>query len=117
MLHIYKAILLLLYVYILFSLEQIYIQVNIIDNFILFQDLNKFLTDAPNGFIYISLGTNIFMSDFSQHVINAFHDVFASLPCKIVWKIGEELRNKSDNIYTAKWLPQQSLLGKSILVP
>lgn len=82
----------------------------------MFQDLNKFLTDAPNGFIYMSLGTNIDMSEFSKHVLNAFLDVFASLPCKIVWKINKELRNKSDNIYTAKWFPQQSLLGKSIQV-
>ncbi|XP_070161125.1 UDP-glucosyltransferase 2-like [Polyergus mexicanus] len=77
------------------------------------KDLNKFLTDAPNGFIYMSLGTNIGMSEFSKHVLNAFIDVFASLPCKIVWKIDKELRNKSDNIYIAKWFPQQSLLAHS----
>lgn len=115
MLHIYKAI--VIYIYILFIFSRTNIQVNIIDNFILFQDLNKFLTDAPNGFIYMSLGTNVLMSHFSQHVLNVFHDVFASLPCKIVWKIDKELRNKFDNIYTAKWFSQQSLLGKSILVP
>lgn len=72
------------------------------------------MTNAPNGFIYVSLGTNILMSFFSKDVLNAFHDIFASLPCKVVWKIDIELTNKSENIYTAKWLPQQSLLGKSI---
>jgi len=47
-------------------------------------------------------------------VLNAFCDIFASLSIKVVWKLDEELTNKSDNIYTAKWLPQQSLLGKSM---
>ncbi|KAL6435761.1 hypothetical protein ACFW04_005568 [Cataglyphis niger] len=75
------------------------------------KDLDEFLTDAPNGFIYMSLGSNVFMSHFSQHVLDIFHNVFASLSCKIVWKSDKELRNKSDNIYTAKWLSQQSLLA------
>jgi len=80
----------------------------------LFQNLNKFLVDAPNGFIYISLGTNVHMSHFSKRVLNAFCDIFASLLKKVVWKMDEELTNKSDNIYTIKRLPQQSLLGKSM---
>ncbi|XP_072746870.1 UDP-glucosyltransferase 2-like isoform X2 [Anoplolepis gracilipes] len=75
------------------------------------KDLAKFLTDVPNGFIYMSLGTNILMSSFSKDMLNIFYDTFASLPCKIVWKMDEELINKSDNIYTAKWLPQQSILA------
>ncbi|EFN61275.1 Ecdysteroid UDP-glucosyltransferase, partial [Camponotus floridanus] len=74
-------------------------------------NLNKFLVDAPNGFIYMSLGTNAHMSHFSKHVLKAFCDIFASLSTKVVWKLDEELTNKSDNIYTAKWLPQQSLLA------
>lgn len=75
------------------------------------ENLNKFLTNARNGFIYMSLGTNVHMSYFSKHVLDAFCYTFANLPYKIVWKLNEELTNKSDNIYTAKWFPQQSLLA------
>lgn len=80
----------------------------------MFQDLKEFITDAPNGFIYVSLGTNVRMSSLSKHTQNAFRDIFASLPYKIVWKHNNELPNKPDNIYVAKWFPQQSILGKSI---
>ncbi|XP_071564735.1 UDP-glucosyltransferase 2-like [Temnothorax nylanderi] len=75
------------------------------------KDLKEFIADAPNGFIYMSLGTNVMTSMFPEHVRNAFRDVFASLPYKVVWKYDSELLNKSDNIYTAKWVPQQSILA------
>ncbi|XP_071649151.1 UDP-glucosyltransferase 2-like [Temnothorax longispinosus] len=75
------------------------------------KDLKEFIADAPNGFIYMSLGTNVMTSIFPEHVRNAFRDVFASLPYKIVWKYDSELSNKTDNIYTAKWVPQQSILA------
>jgi len=81
---------------------------------ILFQNLKEFITNAPNGFIYVSLGTNVKLSLFSEHVRNIFRDIFASLPCKVLWKHENILPNKSDNVYIAKWFPQQSILGKSI---
>jgi len=76
--------------------------------------LKEFITDAPNGFIYVSLGTNVRISSLSKHVQSIFQDVFASLPYKILLKYDSELPNKPDNIYIAKWFPQQSILGKSM---
>ncbi|XP_011694146.1 PREDICTED: UDP-glucuronosyltransferase 2B18-like [Wasmannia auropunctata] len=75
------------------------------------EDLKKFITDAPNGCIYVSLGTNVMISSLPEHVQNIFRDVFISLPYKILWKHDSELPNKPDNIYTAKWFPQQSILA------
>jgi len=72
------------------------------------------MEDAPNGIIYISLGTNVRISSFPNHILNVFIDVFTSLPYKILWKLDKELPNKPDNIYTAQWFPQQSILGKLI---
>ncbi|XP_025162999.1 UDP-glucuronosyltransferase 2B9-like [Harpegnathos saltator] len=74
-------------------------------------DLQNFLDDAPNGFIYVSLGTNVIMTSFPTYVLRAFYEVFASLPYKIVWKFNGQLPEKFDNIYTATWLPQQSILA------
>jgi len=70
------------------------------------------MEDAPNGIIYMSLGTNVKTSLFPNHLLNVFIDVFASLSYKIVWKLDKELPNKPDNIYIAQWVPQQSILGK-----
>lgn len=79
-----------------------------------FQNLKEFITDAPNGFIYMSLGTNVMISSLPEHVQIIFRDVFASLPYKVLWKHDGNIPNKPDNIYIAKWFPQQSVLGKSI---
>ncbi|XP_025985910.1 UDP-glucosyltransferase 2 isoform X2 [Solenopsis invicta] len=75
------------------------------------KDLKDFITDAPNGFIYVSLGTNVAISLLSENVQNVFRDVFTNLPYKVVWKRDSELSNKPDNIYTAEWFPQQSILA------
>ncbi|KYN01364.1 Ecdysteroid UDP-glucosyltransferase [Cyphomyrmex costatus] len=75
------------------------------------KNLNEFITDAPNGFIYMSLGTNVRFSSLSEHIQSTFRDVFASLPYKILWKHDSELPNKPDNIFIAKWFPQQSILA------
>jgi len=69
------------------------------------------LTDTPNGFIYLSLGTVIRTSTFPKHILDMFYDVLTNLPCKVLWKTDIELPNKADNIYTADWFPQQSVLG------
>ncbi|XP_019698291.2 UDP-glucuronosyltransferase 3A1 [Harpegnathos saltator] len=74
-------------------------------------DLQQFLDDAPNGFIYVSLGTNVKMTSFPSYVLRVFYEVFASLPYKIVWKFNGQLPDKFDNIFTATWLPQQSILA------
>ncbi|XP_011059492.1 PREDICTED: LOW QUALITY PROTEIN: UDP-glucuronosyltransferase 2B19-like [Acromyrmex echinatior] len=75
------------------------------------ENLKEFITDAPNGFIYMSLGTNVRISSLSEHVQSIFRDVFTNLPYKILWKHDNELPNKPDNIYIAKWFPQQSILA------
>ncbi|XP_020300263.1 UDP-glucuronosyltransferase-like [Pseudomyrmex gracilis] len=77
------------------------------------KDLEKFLANASNGFVYVSLGTNVDMLSFPRHILNAFIDVFTKLPYKVVLKVNGEIANKSDNIYIAPWFPQQSLLAHS----
>ena len=78
---------------------------------LLSQDLQEFVDGAKNGFIYFSLGTNAMSSDLPMEIQRVFCDVFATLPYRIVWKYEKDLPEKPDNVYTAKWLPQQSLLG------
>ncbi|KAI4472693.1 hypothetical protein M0802_016568 [Mischocyttarus mexicanus] len=74
-------------------------------------ELKKFMDNASNDFIYVSLGTNVNPSTLPKNVINAFVDVFSKLPTKVVWKFKGNLPKTSDNIYTAEWFPQQQILG------
>ncbi|CAK9810028.1 UDP-glycosyltransferase UGT5 [Anthophora quadrimaculata] len=74
------------------------------------KDLQKFMDSAKDGVIYFSLGSNARSSDLPIEVQRMFCEVFAKLPYKVVWKYEKELPGKPDNVYTGKWLPQQTIL-------
>ncbi|XP_053976522.1 uncharacterized protein LOC128875173 [Hylaeus volcanicus] len=75
------------------------------------KDLERFVDDAREGFIYFSLGSNALSSDLPRETMQVFLDVFAKLPYRVVWKFETEWLDKPDNIFTGKWLPQQSILA------
>lgn len=77
----------------------------------LLQNLQKFLDDAKEGFIYFSLGSNARSSTMPKEIKRIFCNVFAKLPYKVIWKYEEDLSEKPKNVYIGKWLPQQSILG------
>lgn len=72
--------------------------------------LKEFIDNAPNGIMYVSFGTNVRTENFSKDMVNKFFDVFSNLPVKVVWKFNGTIP-KSDNIYTAPWFSQQSVLA------
>ncbi|XP_044731269.1 UDP-glycosyltransferase UGT4-like [Chrysoperla carnea] len=80
------------------------------------KELQLFLEDAENGFIYFSLGSNIKSFHLGDNIINTIINVFKKLPYKVIWKL--ELRNLTEkmlfanqkNIYVSKWLPQRAIL-------
>ncbi|KAK1128581.1 hypothetical protein K0M31_003039 [Melipona bicolor] len=76
------------------------------------KDLQKFVDGAENGFIYFSLGSNAMSSALPMEIQRVFCDVFATLPYRVVWKYDKDLPGKPDNVYTAEWLPQQSILAR-----
>ncbi|XP_078038086.1 UDP-glucosyltransferase 2-like [Augochlora pura] len=74
-------------------------------------DLQRFVDNATEGFIYFSLGSNARSSDIPKDTLQVFLDVFAKLPYKVVWKFEKDMANKPDNVFIGKWLPQQSILA------
>lgn len=43
----------------------------------------------------------------------AFLNAFAKLPQRVIWKWGDiDLPGKTDNIFSAGWMPQRDILGK-----
>ena len=76
------------------------------------KDLQRFADDAPEGFIYFSLGSNAMSSDLPNETLQIFLDVFAKLPYRVLWKWEkDDLPGKPDNVFTAKWFPQHSVLA------
>ncbi|KAK2576536.1 hypothetical protein KPH14_005858 [Odynerus spinipes] len=74
------------------------------------KDLKEFVDSSPNGFVYVSFGTNVQTAAFSKELKSIFFDVLSNLPLKVVWKFKGDLP-KSSNIYTAEWFSQQSILA------
>ncbi|XP_015174834.1 PREDICTED: uncharacterized protein LOC107065541 [Polistes dominula] len=75
------------------------------------KELKDFMDNAVNGFIYVSLGTNVNPSTFPKKLIDTFCQVFSNLPTKIVWKFKGNCLKRLDNLYTANWFPQQKILA------
>ncbi|KAJ8944127.1 hypothetical protein NQ318_013310 [Aromia moschata] len=74
------------------------------------QDLQKFLDDAHQGFIYISFGTNIRRSHIANKTIKVILDTFAQLPYQILWKFDEiNLSGLSSNVKIERWIPQHDV--------
>ncbi len=75
-------------------------------------DLKRFLDNAQNGVIYMSLGSNVKSKDLSAEILEIFLNVFGNSTYQVVWKFeADSLRNKPDNIFISKWLPQSDLLA------
>lgn len=75
--------------------------------------MKKFIEESEYGVIYISFGTILKASsmptDKLQSIINALNE----LPQRVIWKWNKKsLPGNPKNIYLAKWLPQNDILGK-----
>ncbi|XP_055858856.1 UDP-glucosyltransferase 2-like [Episyrphus balteatus] len=84
--------------------------IQIKDTDLLPKALQEFMDSADHGVIYFSLGTVVSAKQLGPSILNIFHEVFSSIPQKVIWKINNPVKNSS-NIFTSKWLPQSSILA------
>lgn len=76
------------------------------------QDLKTILDEATQGFIYMSLGSNVKSNSLPQETLNKFMSVFSRLPYEVLWKFeDDDLPGKPKNVHIMKWFPQQAVLG------
>ncbi|XP_046659567.1 UDP-glycosyltransferase UGT5-like [Homalodisca vitripennis] len=78
--------------------------------------MKKFLDDAKQGVIYLSLGSvvpeNILPQEFFDNFINAFR----RLPYRVLWKTERSMTQLPEKIFTSKWIPQQDVLAHQNIV-
>ncbi|KOB75918.1 Glucosyl/glucuronosyl transferase [Operophtera brumata] len=72
-------------------------------------DLEKFLSDATHGAVYVSFGSNLKANTMSEHKLQQFLTAFKRLPYKFIWKY-ENATFTDDKIYTGSWFPQLDIL-------
>ncbi|XP_011694177.1 PREDICTED: UDP-glucuronosyltransferase-like [Wasmannia auropunctata] len=76
------------------------------------KNLQQFLDDAMEGFIYVSFGTMATCRNLPKETLRNLVEVFSKLPYKIVWKFEcDELPGKLDNAFISNWFLQQSVLA------
>lgn len=74
-------------------------------------NLQKFLDEEKNGFIYFAFGTNVKPETLTK--LNDIIRVLKKLPYKILWKINSKNLNVSlpKNVITKDWWLQNDILG------
>lgn len=71
----------------------------------------KFLNEAENGVIYMSLGTICKSVDIGNETLDIFIKTFEQLKYRVLWKFEGEIENLSSNVMTFNWLPQADVLA------
>ncbi|XP_015368702.1 PREDICTED: UDP-glucuronosyltransferase 2C1-like, partial [Diuraphis noxia] len=74
------------------------------------EDILEFIEQSSHGVIYFTFGSTVKMSSIPEHIRNAFIDVLAQIPQRVLWKYEDELENKPKNVMMKKWLPQRDIL-------
>ncbi|VVC43589.1 UDP-glucuronosyl/UDP-glucosyltransferase [Cinara cedri] len=74
------------------------------------QNILDFIEDSPNGVIYFTFGSVILMSTLPDHIQNAFIEVLAQVPQRVLWKYEGEMKNLPKNVMISKWFPQRDIL-------
>ncbi|XP_072938667.1 UDP-glucosyltransferase 2-like [Epargyreus clarus] len=73
-------------------------------------DLEKWVSEAKDGFIILSFGSLIRGSTLPEKRLRTILKVFARLPQRVVWKWEGNFIDVPDNVLILKWLPQYDLL-------
>lgn len=60
----------------------------------------------------MSLGTNVKSKLLPKGMLEVFTNAFADLPYKVLWKFEDDGFHVPPNVFIAKWIPQQGVLGK-----
>ncbi|XP_063907825.1 UDP-glycosyltransferase UGT4-like [Zophobas morio] len=73
-------------------------------------DLKQFLDEAPNGVIYVSLGSTVKSYLMSYEKKFVLFEVLGGLAYKVVWKLEEKVDQVPQNVKVVSWAPQQDIL-------
>ncbi|KAJ8959679.1 hypothetical protein NQ318_021870 [Aromia moschata] len=79
------------------------------------KDLEVFLDEATDGFIYFSLGSNMKSNELAGPTFTAIFEALKELALKVLWKFEDDnLPEKPDHIKIMKWVPQEKSMEEGI---
>ncbi|XP_050345065.1 UDP-glycosyltransferase UGT5-like isoform X2 [Nymphalis io] len=75
------------------------------------EDIEKFISSAKHGVVYVSFGSNLKTSTMSKNKMEQFILAFKKIPQKVLWKLEDPTFSVSnDNLLTSSWFPQLDIL-------
>lgn len=77
------------------------------------KDIDQFLSNAKQGAVFLSLGSNVKSSTVRPEIVQIIFKVLSELKENVIWK-WEDLENtpgNSSNILYKNWLPQDDILA------
>ncbi|XP_013186705.1 UDP-glucosyltransferase 2 isoform X2 [Amyelois transitella] len=74
------------------------------------KDITAFIDSSPNGVIYLSFGTSVSECQLPQDKLQIMLKVFSELPYNVLWKWGDDLPGKPQNVLVRKWFDQANIL-------
>lgn len=76
------------------------------------KDILEFVEGAEHGCVYFSMGSILKSTDMSSQLRDDILKAFSKLKQRVLWKWEDEnLPGKPDNVFIAKWFPQDDLLA------
>jgi glucuronosyltransferase len=82
---------------------------------VLYQELQKYLDEAPDGVIYFSMGSHMQSYLMLEFKGNAFLGAFSKLRQRVLWKWeSDTLPGQASSVKFGKWLPQSDTLGECL---
>ncbi|XP_065219662.1 uncharacterized protein LOC135845126 [Planococcus citri] len=75
------------------------------------EDIQKFIGESEHGVIYFCMGSLLKMETMPESKRVAFLKAFRRLPQRVIWKWDGDLRERTDQILTSKWMPQRDILA------
>ncbi len=81
------------------------------------QEISQFIKESGEaGFILVSFGSSAKIIEAPAELRNIFYTAFRNSKTRFVWKWdGPRPAEMPDNVITAEWLPQQDILGMTLL--
>lgn len=77
--------------------------------------MQEILDNAQHGVIYFSMGSSLKSSQMNPELKSILLKVFGSMKQTILWKYEEPLENIPKNLHIRQWMPQNDILGMSVL--
>jgi UDP:flavonoid glycosyltransferase YjiC (YdhE family) len=82
---------------------------------VIYQELQKYLDEAPDGVIYFSMGSHLQGNLMPEYKRNAFLGAFSKLKQRVLWKWeSDTLPGQPSNVKLGKWLPQSDIIGECL---